>query len=139
VEFMNSLWDVVEEAKPQVVHLTHGGDVHSDHQAVFRAATAILKPWHMAHFGVRRVLCYETLSPTEAVYSQDSWAFNPNVFADISPFIDCKLEIMESYQSESQPDPLPRGPSSIRALARHRGATIGVEYAEGFMLVRELL
>jgi len=33
---------------------------------------------------------------------------------------------------------LPRALDSLRALARVRGATIGVEYAEAFMLVREV-
>ena len=46
---------------------------------------------------------------------------------------------MDLYASESQPDPMPRGPSAIRALARYRGATVGVEYAEAFMLLREVV
>jgi hypothetical protein len=45
---------------------------------------------------------------------------------------------MGLYESEAQADPLPRGPSAIRALARYRGATVGVEYAEVFALVREI-
>jgi len=43
------------------------------------------------------------------------------------------------YETEAQADPLPRGPSAIRALARYRGATIGVEFAEAFMLIRQLM
>ena len=59
-------------------------------------------------------------------------------FVDISDFIDGKLEIMGIYESEFQSDPLPRGKSAISALARFRGATIGTEYAEAFMLIREI-
>ena len=29
--------------------------------------------------------------------------------------------------------------NAVRALARYRGATVSVEYAEAFMLVRELI
>jgi LmbE family N-acetylglucosaminyl deacetylase len=88
---------------------------------------------------VRRVLCYETLSSTEAAPSRPDRAFIADVFSDITPFLDRKIEMMGLYESEAQADPFPRGPSAIRALARYRGATIGVEYAEAFMLIRELM
>jgi hypothetical protein len=45
---------------------------------------------------------------------------------------------MALYESELQPTPLPRALDSLQALARYRGATIGAEYAEAFMLVREV-
>jgi len=62
----------------------------------------------------------------------------PTIFNDVTPFLEKKLEIMSLYDSEIQPFPLPRALDSIRALARFRGATIGVEFAEAFMLVREV-
>jgi len=37
-----------------------------------------------------------------------------------------------------QPYPLPRCAETMRALARFRGASIGVEYAEAFVLVRDV-
>ena len=66
-------------------------------------------------------------------------AFLPVVFSDITAYVEDKIRIMRLYETEAQADPLPRGPSAIRALARYRGATIGVDYAEAFMLVRELM
>ena len=51
---------------------------------------------------------------------------------------DRKVEIMNHYASELHADPLPRGDSAIRGLARYRGATIAVDAAEAFMLVREI-
>jgi hypothetical protein len=58
---------------------------------------------------------------------------------DITPYLEKKIEIMSLYETETHPDPMPRGPSAIRALARFRGATVNVEYAEAFMLVREFV
>ena len=46
---------------------------------------------------------------------------------------------MSLYSTEAQPEPLPRSPSALRALARFRGATVGTEYAEAFSLIRELV
>jgi len=137
-DLIERIRDVMSKIKPEVVYLVHGGDVHTDHHAVFTATMSVLKPSYMSTFGVRRVLCYETLSSTEAAPSQLDRAFMPNIFSDITPYIERKIEIMSLYQSEAQSDPLPRGPSAICALARYRGATIGVEYAEVFMLIREL-
>jgi LmbE family N-acetylglucosaminyl deacetylase len=111
-------------------------DVHSDHRAVFSATTAVLKSIYMSSLGVRKLLCYETLSSTEAAAYP---GFTPTAFNDVSPYLERKLQIMELYETEGQGDLMPRGSSAIRALARHRGATIGVEYAEAFSLVRELM
>lgn len=138
VDLIASVRTVVTEVKPEVVYVVHGGDVHTDHRAVFGATMAVLKPFYMAELGVRRVLSYETLSSTDAA-PQLNIPFTPNVFSDITPHMDRKVEIMALYQSEIHPDPLPRSASGIRALGRYRGATIGVEYAEAFVLIRELM
>ena len=137
-ELMGSIRPVVFEVSPEIVYLVHGGDIHSDHRAVFSATASVLKPFNMRELGVRRILSYESLSSTDAAPPYPSMAFVPNVFNDITPYMDGKLAIMETYKSEVHRGAMPRTPSAIRALARYRGATIGVEYAEAFMLIREL-
>ena len=97
-----------------------------------------IKSFNSSKHGITRLLSYETLSSTEAAPANASRAFVPNVFSDITRFIERKLEIMSIYETELQPYPLPRSLESIRALARFRGATMGLEYAEAFMLIREL-
>lgn len=138
-EVMEGLRKVIEQVRPAVVYLPHYGDVHTDHHVVFLATFSVLKSFYMRSLGVRRVLTYETLSSTEAAPPQPFRAFVPNVYMDVTKHVDRKIEIMGLYASETQPDPMPRGPSAIRALARYRGATVGVEYAEAFMLVREVV
>ena len=137
-ELMDRVQDVITKVSPDTVYLVHHRDVHTDHQILFTAAMSVLKPIHMATHGVKRVVSFETLSSTEAAVSGTNSTFSPNIFGDITPYMERKIDILEMYKSESQHDPLPRGPSALRALARVRGATIGVEYAEAFMLVREL-
>ena len=128
----------IDQVRPETVYLIHDGDVHTDHHAVFTATMSVLKAFYMHKWGVRRILCYETLSSTEAAPSQLHRLFLPNVYHDITPYIERKVEIMAMYKSETQRDPLPRGPSAIQALARYRGATVGVDYAEAFMMIREV-
>lgn len=139
VDLIERIQDAISEVKPEIVYLTHDGDVHTDHHAVFTATLSVLKAFYMRKWGVRRILCYETLSSTEAAPPQFHRMFVPNVYSDITPYIEQKIEIMGLYETEYQQDPLPRGSSAIRALARYRGATVGVEYAEAFALVREVI
>jgi LmbE family N-acetylglucosaminyl deacetylase len=138
-DLMARVADVISEARPELVYLLHGGDIHTDHAALFTATMSVLKPFYMYKRGVKRIVCYETLSSTDAAPPRWERAFVPSIYSEISRFIDRKIEIMQLYETEIHPDPMPRGESAIRALARFRGTTISAEYAEAFTLVRELM
>ena len=137
-EFIAAIRNAISDCKPELVYLNHFGDVHSDHRIVFEATLSVLKPFYSGTHGVKRILSYEVLSSTDAAPLNPARAFVPNVFTDVTDFLEKKLEIMALYESELQPFPLPRALDSLRALARLRGATIGAEFAEAFMLVREV-
>ena len=119
--------------QPEEVLLPHQGDVHSDHRITFEAVMACTK-WFRYPF-IKRVLAYETLSETE--FSLDSnKVFHPNIFVDISPTLEKKLELLRIYSSELEDFPFPRSITAIKALAQFRGASSGFEYAEAFQLLR---
>jgi LmbE family N-acetylglucosaminyl deacetylase len=138
-QIIEAIRSVAEVVRPNIVYVVNGGDVHSDHRIVFAATMSVFKPLYMQRLGVNRILSYETISSTDAGVSQLCAPFLPTVFSQITGFMDRKIEIMQLYETEIQPDPLPRGPSALRSFARFRGATVGVEYAEAFMLLRELI
>jgi LmbE family N-acetylglucosaminyl deacetylase len=133
---MSAIEEAVEKTRPEVVYLVNDGDVHTDHSVAARAASSVLKPFHMRHLGVRRILAYETLSSTEAAATP---SFAPTVYIDISDTMERKLEVLAAYETELQTEFLPRTVSAARALARYRGATVAVEYAEAFVLVRQIV
>jgi LmbE family N-acetylglucosaminyl deacetylase len=81
----------------------------------------------------------ETLSETEFAPSTKEDSFIPNVFVDISEYFEKKIEIMKVFESEIAPHPFPRSERNLRAIATFRGATCGCEYAESFMLLKEIL
>ena len=64
--------------------------------------------------------------------------FVPNVFVDISPFLDRKIEIMKMYDGELQEHPFPRSVENIKAIAIFRGSAAGCRYAESFMLLKSI-
>jgi LmbE family N-acetylglucosaminyl deacetylase len=133
----NALKDVIAEVQPATVYLPHHGDIHGDHKAVYWATLVATRP--NGGFVPRRLLCYETPSETEWGAPNPADAFVPTVFVDISQHLGTKLEAMKCYQSQLAPSPGARSLASIEALARFRGATIGVVAAEAFCLVREVV
>src|SRR5205085_1305893 len=120
-DLIKAIQQVVETTRPEIVYLVHGGDIHSDHRALFTAAMSILKPFHCARFGVRKILSFETLSTTEAAAGTGLPAFAPTVFIDVSSHMQRKLEIMRMFETEAQAELQPRGESVIEALGRLRG------------------
>jgi LmbE family N-acetylglucosaminyl deacetylase len=138
---MNDLIDAmrrrISEVRPSIVYLPNPIDAHTDHRLVFHAAMSVMKPFYMARLGIRRILACEIPSETDSG-SSTAPPFNPQVFSDISKTLERKLEIVKLFETELHAEPLPRSLTSVRALARTRGATIGVDYAESFTLIREI-
>jgi LmbE family N-acetylglucosaminyl deacetylase len=130
-----ALRKVIDQVRPEIIYLPHGGDVHSDHGIVARAVVSSAK-W-FRNRSVRRMLAYETLSETEFGIAHGDGRFAPNVFVDITPFLDKKIEIFAKYKSEVGAFPFPRSEEALRALAALRGSTSGVAAAEAFTLLKE--
>jgi LmbE family N-acetylglucosaminyl deacetylase len=127
--------DVFRSVNPNVVYLPYRHDVHTDHAAVFDAAVACTK-W-FRYPSVQRVLVYETLSETDFNLNPDVVGFRPNVFVDVTDYVDEKIAIMNVFESEMGDYPFPRSDVALRALGEVRGAASGFRSAEAFMLLRE--
>lgn len=125
----------INEIKPNIIYTMFRNDVHSDHRVAFDAVYSCTKSFRKPF--IERILMLEALSETEFAPAIPSTSFVPNVYVDISDFMDEKLEIMSIYEPELMPEPYPRSLSSIEALARVRGSRCGVKYAEAFMLLYE--
>lgn len=130
---------LVDEVKPSSIYVPFAFDLHKDHGAIAYAVNVATRPYLPSAKGVVRVLAYETLSETHLAPPYLAPAFQPNVFVDVSAHLDRKLSAMAAYKSQLQPDGLPRSLSTIEALARLRGAHIGVKAAEAFVLLGEYL
>jgi len=123
----------IDEIKPDIVYMMHEHDVHSDHRISFAAIYSCLKSFR--HPYIQQIYSYESLSETEFAVATPANTFIPNVYIDITEYIEKKLEIMSLYDTEVMKEPFPRSLSSIKALARIRGSRCGAMYAEAFMLL----
>lgn len=137
-DVIRSIREIIESTRPRIVYSVHHGDIHTDHRVVFDATSVVLKAFYMRALGVERWLTFECLSSTDAAPQLAGRAFLPTVYRDISAQMERKIEVMNLYQTQLQAAYMPRHESAIRALGRYRGASIGVEYAEAFALIREV-
>ncbi len=126
----------VEEFRPDTIFTHHHGDLNIDHRLTCEAVLTACRP--IGGYFVKRILAFETPSSTEWNYVQTE-PFKPNVFFDVSDTIEAKLRGMACYRSESTTWPHPRSPEALRALAQYRGSNVGVNMAEAFELLREVI
>ena len=131
----------IKEFEPALVYTHFKGDVNQDHQVVFSATMVATRPFESSP--VTKVLCYEVPSSTEWAPPFVDTSFRPNVFVSIADTLDAKIEAMKAYaearQSEVREYPHPRSYKAIRIRAQTRGSAVGLEAAEAFVLVRELI
>lgn len=128
--------EIIKNIEPDEVYIPHHGDMHFDHRIVSEAVMVGVRPKY-SHV-VRRVYAYETLSETGWNIPSTQNEFIPTVYENITDTMENKIEAMNIFKSQLEDFPGPRSITSIEALAKYRGSTVGVEYAEAFSLIREI-
>ena len=136
-ELVGAVSKVIHRVKPATVYLPYRNDVHSDHGVVFDVVSACTK--NFRYPTIKQVRAYETLSETEFSIQPNDTGFKPNLWIDISDYIEKKIQIMQLFRGEMEEHPFPRSEKSIRALATLRGSTAGVTAAESFITLKEIV
>jgi LmbE family N-acetylglucosaminyl deacetylase len=131
---IESLRQVLMKIKPEVLYIPFYEDAHSDHRITYNALVPFLKSFRYPF--IKKVLMMEIISETD---NQFKGNFKPNVFVDISDYLEKKIEIMRIYKTEIGEHPFPRSPENIKALALYRGSQCNCKYAEAFMLLKEVI
>lgn len=134
-DIIKKISEVFKRIQPNIIYTMFANDVHSDHRVAFDAVYSCTKSFRYPF--IEKIYMMEALSETEFALSVSAKTFIPNVYVDITEYIDKKLEIMQMYPKEVMEEPFPRSLSSIKAQARLRGSRAGVMYAEAFMLLYE--
>jgi LmbE family N-acetylglucosaminyl deacetylase len=127
--------EIFKNVRPTILYIPHHGDIHQDHKAIHRAALVAARP--QGENKILSILSYETLSETEWAPMHEK-AFVPNCFVDVSNTFDIKLKAFLFYKSQVKQYPHSRSTEALEALAKYRGATIGVERAEAFVIERQI-
>jgi LmbE family N-acetylglucosaminyl deacetylase len=136
LDITKAVEELIAKHQPEIVFTHHSGDVNIDHRRLHEAVVTACRPQH-GH-PVKTLLCFEVVSSTEWQLPGSAPLFAPNWFVDISKTLDRKLSALEAYADELRNWPHPRSKQGIEHLAHWRGATVGVDAAEAFMLGRQL-
>lgn len=135
-ELNGRILDVIKEIQPDEVYIPHWGDMQKDHQIVAEAAMVALRPKY--HPQVKKVYGYETMSETAWNAPNVQNDFVPNVYVDITDFLEDKKKALAFFSLQVSAFPDARSEEAIEALAKYRGALMDMKAAEAFMLIREL-
>ena len=127
----------IKRIEPDTVFTHHIGDVNVDHRLLHEAVVVACRP--QSGHPVKTLLFFEVQSSTEWQTPNSAPVFAPNWFVDISDTLERKLVALKAYEDELRPWPHPRSTKGVEYLARCRGATVGVDAAEAFMLGRQLV
>jgi LmbE family N-acetylglucosaminyl deacetylase len=125
---------LVADFESEVVYTHFAGDINRDHRVLTEAVMVAVRPYSAPH--VKEILMFETPSSTEWSTPSLTPSFQPNVYVDITPFLDQKIAAFDCYSAEGRPYPHPRSPQALAERAHYWGSLINRESAEPFMLVR---
>lgn len=136
LKIVKEIEKVIKSFKPEIVFTHYENCLNIDHQIAYRATITACRP--IKNVPVKKILSFEVLSSTEwGVFKKKT--FQPNYYFEIDKEIKNKIKAMKFYKSELKNYPHSRSLKGIEALAKFRGISSGFKFAEGFMLVRELV
>lgn len=122
VRTVSAIESVVRAFAPTHVYTHSIHDTHQDHRAVHVAATVAVR-------SVPNLYCYQSPSATVD--------FRPAMFVDIAPFLEVKLALIDTFQSQiARRDTFDH--DVIRSIARYWGRFAGYRLVEPFEVVRQL-
>lgn len=127
----------ISQYRPDTVYTHHLGDVNIDHKITHQAVVTACRPFPGQP--VKTLLFFEVASSTEWQVAKGDCPFVPNWFVDVSNTIELKKQALSFYSGEMREYPHPRSIIAVEHLARWRGASVGVEAAEAFILGRSLV
>jgi LmbE family N-acetylglucosaminyl deacetylase len=124
LEIVSRIEERVDAMKPDVIFAHWPHDTHQDHR---RGALASLSAarWYPS------IVMFEPMMPSGRSYA----TFRPQLYVDVSDFIDQKIEALKAHQSQYERF----GDAWIEAVVarcRLRGFETGATYAEAFEAVR---
>jgi len=133
-ELSGKIETAINKWKPNTVYTHFWNDINQDHRQVYEATAIAVRP--VPGSRISQFLVFETPSSTE--WGSKKKSFSPNLFIDVTKVIDKKLQAFSKYTNEVMAYPHPRSKKSIKNRAKFWGNTVGLEFAESFMLVREI-
>jgi LmbE family N-acetylglucosaminyl deacetylase len=132
---VKSIEDIISKLQPELIYTHHIGDLNIDHQVTHKAVMTACRP--EPEFCVKEIYSFEVLSSTEW-QTPGLNVFTPNMFIDITKYINIKRDLLGIYTKEMRRAPHSRSIENILQLNSLRGNSVGLNYAEAFSILRKI-
>ncbi len=136
LDVVQSIELITKKMTIDIIYTHHIGDLNIDHRIVHQAVMTAFRP--VPGKSIPSIYNFEVNSSTEWNTPNSSQCFIVNYYVDISHQITEKMALLACYQTEMSTYPHSRSIEAIEALAKVRGSSVGISFAEAFMLVRQL-
>ena len=138
LNIIKSLEEDLFKIKPDIVYTHHPMDLNIDHKITSEVDLTALRPMSKFH-SCKTILSFETPSSSDQMPQITPFIFTPNHYVNISDIWKKKITSLKFYKKELRPKPHPRSLEAIEALAMKRGAESGLEKAEAFFVMRNII
>lgn len=129
LELIHWFEKILQQVQPDAIFTHHRYCTNIDHQYCHEAAVVASRQNINSHIPL---FCGEVPSST-GYLRPVQW--EPNLFINVEEKdLEAKIMAMQSYKGEARPDPHPRSPEVLKALAKVRGSEAGFFFAEAFMI-----
>ena len=136
LKVVQSIESISHKLTVDIVYTHHGADLNIDHRIVHQAVMTAYRP--IPGKNIPNIYTFEVNSSSEWNTPNSSNCFMANYFVNISDQITEKIALLSCYQKEMPLYPHSRSIETIEALAKVRGSSVGVAFAEAFMLIRQV-
>jgi len=136
LDLVKQVEKVIGEFLPDTIYTHHPGDMNSDHRITYEAVMTACRP--KPDLCVRRIYSFEIPSSTEWGQGAGLPVFSPSRYVDISTFLSKKVDALRCYNEEIRTSPHPRSIDGVEAMARLRGFSVCLPFAEAFCVIRDI-
>jgi N-acetylglucosamine malate deacetylase 1 len=136
LEIVKSVELFLGKFEPELVYTHFHGDLNRDHQIVSESVQVACRP--VPGSRIRELLMFEVASST-GWRSESTMQFSPNSYHDISDTLESKMRALAAYAAEMRPWPHARSMEAVESQAKWRGASVGLDAAEAFVVARRIV
>jgi len=134
LDIVKTIEKVKNETEPDIIFTHFKDDLNIDHQITYKAVLTAVRP--QPDEKLIKLYSFMVLSSTEWSFGKE---FSPNTFIDVSRTFDKKIKAFKTYKDEMQVFPHPRSAQALEISAQYWGMRVGINLAEVFLLVRNLM
>jgi len=125
----------INEIQPSIIFTHFPNDLNIDHRITADAVITAIRP--IPGQTVKEIYFFEVPSSTDYQIYLSNNSFQPNLYYSITDSqMLKKKKSLEAYKNEMREYPHSRSIEAVEALAKVRGASVGFDFAEAFVVGR---